>query len=54
MNKSDGSKRLCIDYGDLNQLTINNKYMMSQIEDLFDQLNGAKVFSSWTLDTNII
>ena len=37
--------RLCIDYRDLNQVTIKNKYPLSRIDDLFDQLAGAKVFS---------
>ena len=37
--------RLCIDYRDLNKVTIRNKYPLPRIDDLFDQLQGAKVFS---------
>jgi hypothetical protein len=36
---------MCINYRDLNKVTIKNKYPLSQIEDLFDQMRGAKVFS---------
>jgi hypothetical protein len=45
VNKKDGSRRLCIDYRSLNEVTIENKYPLPQIEDLFDQMRGAKVFS---------
>ncbi|KAL8108572.1 hypothetical protein AgCh_024881 [Apium graveolens] len=41
----DGSMRLCIDYRELNKLTIKNKYLLPRIDDLFDQLKGAKYFS---------
>ena len=37
--------RLCIDYRELNQVTIKNKYLLPRIGDLFDQLSGAAVFS---------
>ena len=37
--------RLCIDYRQLNKITIKNKYPLSRIDDLFDQLQGANVFS---------
>ena len=37
--------RMCIDYRELNRVTIKNKYPLPRIEDLFDQLQGAKVFS---------
>ena len=37
--------RLCIDYWELNKVTIKNKYMLPRVDDLFDQLKGATVFS---------
>ena len=37
--------RLCIDYRQLNKVTIHNKYPLPRIDDLFDQLQGARVFS---------
>ncbi|XP_019255790.1 PREDICTED: uncharacterized protein LOC109234314, partial [Nicotiana attenuata] len=43
--KKDGLMRLCIDYRQLNKVTIKNKYPLPRIDDLFDQLQGAKVFS---------
>jgi hypothetical protein len=43
--KKDESLRLCVDYRPLNAVTINNKYPLSRIDVLFDQLVGAKVFS---------
>ena len=45
MKKKDGTLRLCIDYRQLNKVTIKNKYPLPWIYDLFDQLKGAKVFS---------
>ena len=45
MEKKDGTKRMCIDYKALNEVTVKNKYPLPQIEDLFDQLRGASVFS---------
>jgi len=41
----DGSLRLCIDYRELNRVTVKNKYSLPRIDDLFDQLAGAAVFS---------
>jgi hypothetical protein len=43
--KKDGTQRLCVDYRALNEVTVKNKYMLSRIDDLFDQLRGACVFS---------
>ena len=43
--KKDGTQRMCIDYCALNEVTIKNKYPLPRIEDLFDQLKGACVFS---------
>ena len=45
VKKKDGSLRLCIDYRLLNQVTIKNKYPLPRIDDLFDQLKTAGVFS---------
>jgi hypothetical protein len=41
----DGTQRMCVDYRFLNEVTIKNKYPLPRIEDLFDQMRGAKVFS---------
>ncbi|CAA0841269.1 Uncharacterized mitochondrial protein AtMg00860, partial [Striga hermonthica] len=49
VKKKDGSMRMCIDYRDLNWLTIKNKYPLPRIDDLFDQLRGACVFSKINL-----
>ena len=45
VKKKDGSMRLCVDYRALNEVTIKNKYPLLRIDDLFDQLKGAKYFS---------
>lgn len=45
VKKKDGTMRLCIDYQELNMVTIKNKYPLPWITDLFDQFQGAKVFS---------
>jgi hypothetical protein len=45
VSKKDGSMRMCIDYRSLNEVTIKNKYPLPRIDDLFDQLQGAKYFS---------
>ena len=45
VRKKDGSMRLCIDFRKLNQVTIKNKYPLTIIDDLFDQLRNTKIFS---------
>ncbi|TYK21928.1 ty3-gypsy retrotransposon protein [Cucumis melo var. makuwa] len=45
VKKKDGSMRLCIDYSELNKITVKNRYPLPRIDDLFDQLHGATVFS---------
>jgi hypothetical protein len=45
VDKKDGTQRMCVDYRSLNVVTINNKYPLPRIDDLFDQLRGACVFS---------
>ena len=45
VKNKDGSLRLCIDYRDLNHATVKNRYPMPRIDDLFDQMKGATVFS---------
>jgi len=49
VKKKDGSLRLCIDYTELNRVTVKNKYPLSRIEDLFDQLAGVAVFTKVVL-----
>ena len=45
VKKKDGTLRLCIDYRQLNKMTIKNNYPLPCIDDLFDKLRGATVFS---------
>ena len=45
VRKKDGSLRLCIDYRELNKVTVKNKYPLPRIDDLLDQLSGSSVFS---------
>jgi hypothetical protein len=44
VKKKDGTLRLCIDFKQLNKVTINNKYPLPRIDDLFDQLKDARIF----------
>jgi hypothetical protein len=45
VKKKYGTLRLCIDFRQLNKVTIKNKYPLPRIDDLFDQLNDARTFS---------
>jgi hypothetical protein len=49
--KKDGTQRLCVDYHTLNEVTIKNKYPLPRIDDLFDQLYVAYVFSKIDLQS---
>ncbi|GJZ37753.1 retrovirus-related pol polyprotein from transposon 17.6 [Tanacetum coccineum] len=45
VKKKDGSMRMCVDYHELNKVTVKNRYSLPRIDDLFDQLQGGNYFS---------
>jgi hypothetical protein len=51
VQKKDGTWRLCIDYRALNKITVRNWYLIPQIDDLLDQLTGAKYFNKIDLNS---
>ena len=52
VKKKNGTLRLCIDYRQLNKVTMKNKYPLPRIDDLFDQMRGTKVFSKIDLTSS--
>jgi len=51
VKNKDGTFRMCINYQQINKMTIKNKYPLPRIDDLFDQLRGATIFSKIDLGT---
>ena len=45
VKKKDGTLRLCVNYRQRNKRTVKSKYLLPMIDDLFDQLKGASIFS---------
>ncbi|GJX97968.1 putative reverse transcriptase domain-containing protein [Tanacetum coccineum] len=52
VKKKDGSMQMCIDYRELNKVTVKNVYPLPRIDDLFDQLQGARWFSKIDLHSS--
>ena len=46
VKKKDGTLRMCIDFKELNKKTINNRYPIRRIDELMDELHGARFFSN--------
>ena len=51
VKKKDGTMRMCMDYRELNKLTIKNKYPLPRIDELFDRVKGATIFSKTDLQS---
>jgi hypothetical protein len=54
VKKKDGTLQLCIDYRQLNKTTIKNKYPLPRIDDVFDQLRAAYMFSKTDLSSGYL
>ena len=54
VRKKDGNLRLCIDYMELNKVTVKNKYSLPRIDDLFDQLRELGCFRKFSCGRVVI